>query len=120
MDVNWNVVGNLAAVVSGVGGLIGAIIANVESRRARNIAERANWFTGAMESHSDMQVRIAARKEGLKAVWWDKSRYGESPSQAAIKHGEEINLETIYFNISPELRAQPDARRGFWRRLFGK
>ena len=55
-------------------------------------------------------VVIAARERGVKIVWWDKSRYGEFPS--AIKHGEEVNLETIYLDFP--------ARRSWWRRLFGK
>ena len=69
-----------------------------------------------------MQLRIAARKEGIKTVWWDKSRHGESPSRAMIKHGEEVSLDTIYFDFPLELRKQPEtesAPRRWWR-WFGK
>jgi hypothetical protein len=50
------------------------------------------------------------RERGVKIVWWDRSRYSEFPS--VIKHGEEVNLETIYLDFPP--------RRSWWRRLFGK
>jgi hypothetical protein len=116
MDENWNVVGHLAAA----GGLIVAIVALVQARKARKLAERANWLTGAMESHSTRQLMIAAREQGIKAMWWDRSRYGPFPSLALIKHDEEVNLEKIYFDLPPDLRKQSDTgpeprrRRKWW------
>ena len=106
MDEIWNVVEQLSSVI----GAVVALVALVQARRARELAERANWLTEAMESHSTLQLVIAARERGVKIVWWDRSRYGEFPS--AIRHGEEVNLETIYLDFPP--------RRSWWRRLIGK
>ncbi len=105
--------------IVGILGLFVAIIAIVQARKARELAERANWFTGAMESHSDMQLRIAAREAKIKIVWWDKSRHGKPPSLASIKHGEEVNLDTIYLHVPPELRLQRPLD-SWWHRLVGK
>jgi hypothetical protein len=116
----WTVVGVVVSGVVGTGGLIVAIFALLQARRARELAARANRLTGAMESHSDLQLKIAARKQGIKPVWWDRSRHGKFPSLATIKHDEEVNLETIYFDFPLELRKQPDTesaprrRRRWW------
>jgi hypothetical protein len=99
MDEIWNVVEQLGSII----GAVVAFVALVQARRARELAERANWLTEAMESHSTLQLVIAARERGVKIIWWDRSRYGEFPS--AIKHGEEVNLETIYLDFPPELVA---------------
>src|SRR5512143_3056601 len=106
MDEIWIVVEELSSVI----GAVVAVVALVQARRARELAERANWLREAMESHSTLQLMIAARERGVKIVWWDRSRYGEFPS--VIKHGEEVHLETIYLDFPP--------RRSWWRRLRGK
>src|SRR4030095_13226690 len=106
MDEIWNAVEQLSSII----GAVVAVVALVQARRARELAERANWLTEAMESHSTLQLVIAAWERGVKIVWWDRSRYGEFPS--VIKHREEVNLETIYLDFPP--------RRSWWRRLFGK
>ena len=39
------------------------------------VYERIAWITGAMETHSDLMLRIEARRgingEPIKLVWWD-------------------------------------------------
>ncbi|MEJ1366540.1 MAG: hypothetical protein RPV21_08320 [Candidatus Sedimenticola sp. (ex Thyasira tokunagai)] len=62
------------------------------------VYERIAWLTGAMESHSDLMLRLEAKRgikdgEPIKLVWWDPTI--EKPP-VKHKHGKEIDLSTIY------------------------
>ena len=61
------------------------------------VYERIASLTGAMESHTELMLRIEARRgiagEPVKVIWWDPTL--ESPP-IERKHGQEANLDTIY------------------------
>ena len=38
------------------------------------IAHRIEWFTGAMERHSDQMRQLEARAQGVEMIWWDKTK----------------------------------------------
>jgi hypothetical protein len=71
------------------------------------VYERMAWLTGAMETHSDIMLRIEARRginnEPIKLVWWDPT-LENIPTQK--RHGEEIDLSTIYMFLPLEMRQQ--------------
>ncbi len=81
-------------------------------------ARHVEWFTGAMERHSDQQRQIAAHKAGIKMIWWDKTMdvaHGYFPHEGA--HGEENVLKVIYIGIPPERRKkQPSG----WQKFLGE
>lgn len=68
--------------------------------------ERIAWLTGAMESHSDLMLRIEARrgiKDGdpIRIVWWDPT-LGESVPKK--EHGKDVDLSTIHIFLPVEMR----------------
>jgi hypothetical protein len=66
---------------------------------------RVEWFTGAMERHSDQQRQIAANEAGLKLIWWDRTHpeaNGDFPFEGA--HGQEFTPGPIYVGILPQCR----------------
>lgn len=70
------------------------------------VYERIAWFTGAMESHSDLMLKIEAMRgsgtgQPIKLIWWDPS-IGDPP--VSRKHGKEVDLNTIYVCLSPKYR----------------
>lgn len=71
------------------------------NRRAADANERMNWLTGALESHSCLQLRLAAKKEGIRVVWWDKNI---EPWPHKGEHGEAADLDVIYVGLPPKLR----------------
>jgi len=77
--------------------------------------ERLTWFTGAMESHSDLMLRIEAYRgingKRIDLVWWDPS-LGAPPIKR--EHGQPVQLERIYCFL-PERERQ--FRPTWWDRL---
>jgi hypothetical protein len=69
------------------------------------VYERIAWLTGAMETHSDLMLRIEASRgingRPIRLVWWDPTIV-EPPINR--EHGQEVNLETIYCYLPPKLR----------------
>ena len=67
------------------------------------VYSRIAWLTGAMESHSLAQVRLAAASSDtpVEIIWWDPTveRVPEEP-----KHKEPASLVRIYMFLPPELR----------------
>lgn len=61
------------------------------------VYERIAWLTGAMESHSNIMLRIEAKRgisnQPIKLVWWDPTI---EPPPVKGDHGQEIDLNTIY------------------------
>lgn len=68
---------------------------------------RIALFTGAMESHSTMMLRIEAKKNGIPVTWWDPTLNGpctKSWPQLQGEHGKEAVLEQIYIGVPVERR----------------
>ena len=72
---------------------------------AWRISAKIAWFTGAMETHSTMMLRIEAKRgingEPIKVIWWNPSIkhfpfFGE--------HNTEAELSEIYLGIPPKFR----------------
>lgn len=61
------------------------------------VYERIAWLTGAMESHSDIMLRIEAKRgingQPIKLVAWDPTIQA---SPAKREHGQEFELDTLY------------------------
>jgi hypothetical protein len=79
------------------------------------VYERIAWFTGAMESHSNLMLRIEAKRgingKPIKLVWWDPT-IAQPPIRQ--EHEQEIDIDTIYIYLPPGLRQrQPSA----WERV---
>ena len=76
------------------------------------VYERIAWFTGSMETHSDLMLRIAARRgingEPIKLLWWDPT-IQDTPVEK--KHGQEIDLSTIYIYLPPKMRRDKPTRK---------
>ena len=103
MDIslaNWLLI--VIAAFSSVIAAFGSVIAFLLWR----ISARALWLTGAMESHSAVDIMIKARqlqKEGVDVVWWDPSIHNRSQSRKWPKrgqHNEPFKLDTIYIGMS--------------------
>jgi len=103
-----------AAVIGTVATICLVILTYFSARSARRI----EWFTGAMERHSDQQRQLAAKRAGVDIIWWDPT---EGNANKAFpfegKHGEKFDLNAIYIGIPPEHRK---VRASKWRtRLWG-
>ncbi len=71
------------------------------------VYRRIEWLTGAMESHSVLQLRLEAAKvvnsdgQPCRVVWWDPDI---EPTPSTPQHGQEAQLNQIYLYIPPHLR----------------
>ena len=81
--------------------------------------ERISWFTGSMETHSDLMLRIEARRgingEPIKLLWWDPTT---EDTPAEKKHGQEIDLNTIYIYLPPNMRRHKPTRKQKMKAFF--
>jgi hypothetical protein len=83
------------------------------------VYERMAWLTGAMETHSDLMLRIEAQRgingEPIKLVWWDPT-IGKTPTKK--EHGQRIDLSTIYVYLPLEMRQNKRTFRDKLKALF--
>ena len=83
------------------------------------VYERMAWLTGAMETHSDLMLRIEARRgisgEPIKLLWWDPT-IEQIPTKK--QHGQEIDLSTIYIYLPLEMRRNKLTSRQKLKALF--
>lgn len=67
--------------------------------------QRQNWFTGSMESHSALMLRIEAARgvngKSIETLWWDPTI-----EKAPIKreHGKPAQLGPIYLFVPEDER----------------
>ena len=71
------------------------------------VYERIAWLTGAMESHSNLMLRIEALRgingKPLELIWWDPT-IGPIPS--VKEHGKPVDVTRIYIYLPPALRSR--------------
>lgn len=83
------------------------------------VYERIAWFTGSMETHSDLMLRIEARRgingEPIKLLWWDPTI---EKIPAKREHGQELDLSTIYIYLPLEMRRNKPTSRQKLKALF--
>ena len=65
--------------------------------------ERLAWFTGAMESHSELMMRIEAAR-GIKdkpipVIWWNPEPGDREPFHTPHEHKEEAELTQIKLKV---------------------
>jgi hypothetical protein len=72
-------------------------------------AKKVEWLTGAMESHSFLMVRLAAKEQGVKCIWWDPTIEAPPPHS----YREDAVLDSIRIFLPMEHRQGAKKRR--WR-----
>ena len=84
------------------------------------VYERIAWLTGAMESHSDIMLKIEALRgindKPIEVVWWDPTI---EPPPGTKEHGQPMELNRIYVYLPPHLRRNKPTRWKRICRLFG-
>ncbi len=75
---------------------------------AWRINKQIAWFTGSMESHSTISLMLkAAENEKVTSMWWDPVAEGPKKQWPRRgKHGEKVDLKTIYFGVPLEQRTK--------------
>lgn len=100
----------LTAAVSAVATIVIALFSMLVWR----LHKRMNWLTGALESHSDIQLALKAQELQIEVVNWDPT-VERVPS--ARKHGEPREITRIYSFMPPAQRAGDRAIRQHWGRI---
>jgi len=80
------------------------------------VYDRIAWLTGAMESHSEIMLRIEARRgikgKPIKLVAWDPTI--EPPPNTKRKHRQKIDVKTIYVYLPLSQRKN---KPSYWKRV---
>jgi hypothetical protein len=99
--MDWNLTGIIVTALA----TVALAIATCALWRTTNAMKKQNEqianFTGAMESHSTLMLRLEARKYGLPVVWWDPTQ-ARTPGNP--RHEQPADLSTIYIYLPTELR----------------
>lgn len=66
------------------------------------VSTRLAWFTGAMESHSDIMMRLEAQKQKIPMVWWDPTV--EAFPRDGIAHGKPCHIKRLAIGMPEHLR----------------
>ena len=83
------------------------------------VYERIAWLTGAMETHSDLMLRIEALRginnKPIELIWWDPT-IAEPPIH--IEHGKPVELNRIHIYLPLKLRRNKKGTMERLRTLF--
>ncbi len=71
------------------------------NERAAELTEMMNWLTGALESHSTFQLRLAAKLNDIPVIWWDPT-FEAVPHQQ--QHGKKDELTHVHLYVAKEFR----------------
>lgn len=77
------------------------------------VYQKIAWLTGAMESHSEINLRLLAKAQNVKVINWDPTI--ELPPSTK-EHGKEAILETIYVYLPLKQRKH---KPSWWARFCG-
>lgn len=91
-------VANVATTI--VSGLATVVIAILSYRIWRS-NKRVKWLTGALETHSEIELAIAAKGAGMEVIWWDPTL---EKVPTVRKHGEPRDLSRVYIFVPPNER----------------
>ena len=78
------------------------------------IMKSIEWFSGAMERHSDQMRQIAAQNAEIKLIWWDKTQAPDGRFPFEGRHNEEFKLERIFIGMPIEEREKQPGRLHKW------
>ncbi len=71
------------------------------------INAKIGWFTGALETHSELMLRIEAKRgingEPIKVIWWNPLT---KHFPFSGEHSTEAELSEIYLGIPPKFRGE--------------
>lgn len=96
---------NTVSAIASVASAVAALAALWMAIRNERSVKRLEFLAGALESHSFLRVRIAAKLAGIPVEAYDPSvnRYpGRSPQA-----GKEWPMDKVYAAIPPDLRREP-------------
>lgn len=71
-------------------------------KKLEELQERLNYLTASLETHSLLQLRIAAKQAGIPAVWFDPTKEAVTYGQ----HGTLAELVKIRIFLPEQLREQ--------------
>ena len=80
---------------------ISTVVIAVLSYFVFKINKQMAWFTGAMESHSEIQYLLSAQRDKIPIVWWDPT-IEKVPNKP--KHGDPVEIKKIYRYLPVNLR----------------
>lgn len=115
--IQWTALATVAMAVAAVASVV--FSAKLKKSQDRVIGlqasmielqRRANWLNGALESHSELMLRLKAEERGKKVVWWDPTYESsvKQPPPTKPVHGESAPLDKIYVYVPSVLRRHPD------------
>ncbi|MGW8246774.1 MAG: hypothetical protein ACWGOV_01580 [Acidiferrobacterales bacterium] len=74
------------------------------------INKRLAWFTGAMESHSELMMRIEAARgingKPIPVIWWNPEPSEEEAFHTPHEHKEEAKITEIKLKVPISQRKQ--------------
>src|SRR5262245_21634256 len=83
------------------------------------VYERIAWLTGAMETHSDLMLRIEALRgvnnKPIELIWWDPT-IAAPPVQ--MEHGKPVEMNRIHIYLPLKLRRHKKGALYRLRNLF--
>lgn len=80
------------------GGLIFGLSAFVVSVLALFVSQRSAWFTGSMETHSQIALELEAMKNKVELRWWDPQYAGPKKTYPPSKkqHDQPFERKVVY------------------------
>lgn len=110
----------VATEVIAVATIVSALVATVVMRSQDRLIEmqssltelqrRANWLNGALESHSELMLRLRAEELGKPVIWWDPTHDGPEKKRPPSErnHLNPVQTEVVYPYLPEDLRRYPD------------
>jgi len=81
--------------------------------RLAALAERQNWLTGSLESHSTSELILRAHERGIPVIWWDPHREKWVPAKkwySGNRHRKIARLPFITIYVPEDERGEGDKK----------
>jgi hypothetical protein len=73
------------------------------TQQIANMNQRLAWLSGALESHSEIMMRLTAQRDGIPVIYWDPD-IEDTPTTPAKKHKAAAEVTTVYQYLPLHLR----------------
>jgi len=100
--VDWS---NWIMAAATVGLFVFAYFSSRVSHEMQELQRQFVWLVGAVESQSDLSIKLQAKQQGIPVIWWDPT-VQEWPKKP--KHGDLRRVEVILNYLPKELRSHPE------------
>ena len=94
--------------IDSLSSILALIVTIIIALIADKVNKKIAWYTGALETHSTLNLRMEAEKNKKEIIWWDPD-YRDVPQTQ--QHGEDAKVDAIRIYLPQNLRLKEKCKK---------